>query len=706
MKHLFKFTLSLFLFVFTSISASAWNPWFELSLDGINYRLYYTGSFDNVEALNASAFITEGFSGYADIASSVSYEYTYSAGVDEFGNTIYKTKTLTAPVTEMYSTFKNCPGLTGVNIPNTVTWIGGFTFEGCTGLTSVTIPNSVTYIDSFAFQGCTGLTSISIPNSVTGMGQSVFWGCTGLKHVNISNSIQRIRHYTFCDCSSLTEVVIPNSVTTIENYVFSGCSSLENITIGSSVTSIGDRTFVYHYSNPPSSIITCLAEVPPETGVWSFAHYNATLRVPAGSLYEYQTARTWKEFYRIEAIPEDYSISLNETNVVIEKGDFIQLRATVTPDDGFAPEVTWSSSNSSIATVDEWGTVTAVGSGDAVITARAGDASATCRVKVVEHIVTLDKSSVSLPQYSTVQLHATVTPDDEYAPGVTWSSSRPGVATVTQDGLVKGYMAGTATITARAGQSVATCEVTITPVLATSLVLNSYQENLEVSNIFRLVATIYPDYVSDWDVEWIIPENDVISWNWNGNECVILAEKVGSVLVTARTTDGTNLSASCQINVVEPVVYATSITLSESNIVLREGHFHQLYATVLPTYAVNKSVSWRSSDTGVATVTTDGLVFGINPGRATISAWVTDDPVLNVKCKVTVLGSGDPVDILPGDVNDDGRVTIDDVVALIDYLLSGKTDGINLNNADVDRDGYVKIDDVVTLIDLLLTGGY
>ncbi|MFR1987638.1 MAG: leucine-rich repeat domain-containing protein [Prevotellamassilia sp.] len=77
--------------------------------------------------------------------------------------------------------FRDCSGLTEINIPNSVTTIGSCAFAGCSGLNTINIPNSVTTIESNAFNDCSGLTSINIPNSVTFIGSSAFYGCSGLK---------------------------------------------------------------------------------------------------------------------------------------------------------------------------------------------------------------------------------------------------------------------------------------------------------------------------------------------------------------------------------------------------------------------------------------------------------------------------------------------------------------------------------------------
>ena len=141
------------------------------------------------------------------------------------------------------SAFKDCSGLTSIEIPNSVTSIGNEAFSGCSGLTSVTIPNSVTSIGEFAFNSCSGLTSVTIPNSVTTIGFAAFSGCSGLTSVTIPNSVTTIGTLAFSGCSGLTSIEIPNGVTSIHLHAFSDCSGLTSVTIPNSVSSIGGGAF-------------------------------------------------------------------------------------------------------------------------------------------------------------------------------------------------------------------------------------------------------------------------------------------------------------------------------------------------------------------------------------------------------------------------------------------------------------------------------
>ena len=139
--------------------------------------------------------------------------------------------------------FKDCSGLTSIVIPSSVTYMGDNCFRGCSGLTSITIPSSVTSLWDGCFKDCSGLTSITIPSSVTSLGASCFNGCRGLTSITIPSSVTSLGAGCFRGCSGLTSITIPSSVTSLGNACFSDCSGLTSITIPSSVTSIGGYCF-------------------------------------------------------------------------------------------------------------------------------------------------------------------------------------------------------------------------------------------------------------------------------------------------------------------------------------------------------------------------------------------------------------------------------------------------------------------------------
>lgn len=164
------------------------------------------------------------------------------------------------------------------------------------------------------------------------------------------------------------------------------------------------------------------------------------------------------------------SVTLNETSLTLKEGETFTLVATVLPENADDKTVLWSSSDPTVASV-AGGLVTALKAGSVVITAKAGAFSATCDVTVeaegpgpeepvAVESVTLNKTELELEEGATFTLVATVLPADATNPSVTWTSSDPTVATV-ENGVVKALKAGTAVITAQAGEKTATCTVTV-----------------------------------------------------------------------------------------------------------------------------------------------------------------------------------------------------------------------------------------------------
>lgn len=128
-------------------------------------------------------------------------------------------------------------------------------FSSNTNLSGIALPNSLTYIGSYAFYGCTSLTSIAIPDNVTSIGKCSFRGCTKLMSVTMPDKLTSIGISAFCGCLRITSITIPDKVTKIGGYAFDNCVSLESVTIGDSVETIGWYAF-YKCSSLVSAIFT------------------------------------------------------------------------------------------------------------------------------------------------------------------------------------------------------------------------------------------------------------------------------------------------------------------------------------------------------------------------------------------------------------------------------------------------------------------
>lgn len=229
--------------------------------------------------------------------------------------------------------------------------------------------------------------------------------------------------------------------------------------------------------------------------------------VKSVSVDEAALAPAYDSSYVEEVKTPATTIALDKTTASLKEGEKVNLSATVGPENVTSKVVIWSSSDESIATVADDGTVTAVKAGDVIITAKAAygkNVTATCDIKVAEAekpqptpepkpqpqptpepepqptpepepqptpqkvaatTITLDKTTANLKEGETVELKATVGPENATDKSVTWTSSDESVATVSKDGKVTAVKAGSVKITATAvsGKNVtATCDITVT----------------------------------------------------------------------------------------------------------------------------------------------------------------------------------------------------------------------------------------------------
>ena len=259
------------------------------------------------------------------------------------------------------------------------------------------------------------------------------------------------------------------------------------------------------------------------------------------------------------------SVSLDKTTLEMFVGDEpVSLTATVSPENAYDKSVTWTSSNTAVATVEN-GTITPVAAGTAPITVTTtdGEKTATCAVTVKAHVASVSLNETTLEMFvgdEPVSLTATVSPENAYDKSVTWTSSNTAVATV-ENGTVTPAAAGTATITVTTadGSKTATCEVTVKNNVVTYAVAIDPDEDAEVnagSTVnFKILLTKTtngeagnPQDVTENAFSWTSSDSTIATIA----EGVALGVKEGSVTITAKytTPDGVEktLTAPLKVN--------------------------------------------------------------------------------------------------------------------------------------------------------------
>ena len=316
------------------------------------------------------------------------------------------------------------------------------------------------------------------------------------------------------------------------------------------------------------------------------------------------------------------SIALNENNITLDLSIDPKKQLVVSYDPvttNVNKKITWTSSDTKVATVDSNGIVKGVKNGkDVIITATTENGkSATCKVTVqtTPISVTLNKTNVTLDLSTnkTVQLTATVNPSTANVQNViTWRSNDTSTATVSQSGLVTGVKNGSTTVTAKTTNGkIVTCAVTVqtTP---TSVTLNQTNVTLDLSTnkTVQLTATVNPNTANvKTGVTWKSKDTSIATVSQSG---VVTGVRNGSATITATTGNGK--SASCSVTIITSV---TSISVSPTSKTLKTGETVQLTAIKNPS-TTTEGIVWTTSNSSVATVS-NGLVTAKGSGTATIT---------------------------------------------------------------------------------------
>ena len=330
------------------------------------------------------------------------------------------------------------------------------------------------------------------------------------------------------------------------------------------------------------------------------------------------------------------SVKLDKDTLDLTTGSSATLTATVEPDDATNKNVTWESSDSRVATVDENGKVTAVKQGTATITVKSvsnDTVTDTCEVTVTDQTypvtgVTLTPDKAALYVGETQRLTVGFNPSNATNKNVTWESSNEAVATV-MDGVVTAVGKGTATITVTTadGNYTATCEVTV-KIPVSSVTLNPTSTALVVGNTKQLTATVAPANADDSTLVWTSGNAKVATVDQNG-----LVTAVGAGTTTITATAG-GKSATCTVTVTAKPVPIETIALRDAAVSV--GGTIQLEPVFTPADTTQRDVIWTSSDRTTATVDANGRVRGVAEGKVTITVTSTADRNITANCTVTV----------------------------------------------------------------------
>lgn len=635
-----------------------------------------------------------------------------------------------------------------------MTSIGSYAFSGCSKLTKAefgsieslckikfeTLDSNPLYYAKHLYIDGIEVIDLNIPSSVNSIGDYAFCCCAGLNSVTISNNVASIGEYAFRDCSGLTSIRISNSVKKIGEGAFYGCTILNSVTIPSSITYIRRATF---YGCSGLTSITCEANTPPSCGEICFSNVpsSAILYVPYGTSDAYRAANGWNQFSNIEEMaPEEVlctSITLSSEAETLNVGDTKTLTATVLPDNATDKSVTWSSDNESVATVVD-GVVTAVAVGTATITATTADGSNVsdaCVVTVTTkdsgadtpasgYVFTLDPVSTTAGEEVELCINMT---NEELINGFQFDITLPEGIDVKKNAKGKyvfqiGERGDDHTFSSQKlsnGSIRVVCtslenteftgnegQICIIPLTIGSAIVNGTYDvkltnislsDLESNDIIVPDAegqiTVLNDYLTAGTAEALagktftmgmgmtnkssdicglqfdvtMPEGISIAKDANGKYAIGISSRGDDHIFSTTDLDGNTVRVVC-----------TSLT--NSAFTGTEGTLCEI------TFSADKAMEAGEYEIALTNVIASNTA-------------AVDIPMPDASGTVTMKT------YTPGDVNDNGSITVADVTAAISFVLGTQQSSFIFEAADMDGNGIVKVNDVTSVINLVLAQG-
>jgi len=405
-----------------------------------------------------------------------------------------------------------------------------------------------------------------------------------------------------------------------------------------------------------------------ETVVNGFAMGPVTIGLAKGDTFKIWSTGSAGQTYGISytEVTPFTSISIDKTTAKISPNDSLSLTVTTGPDGATGTQIGYIVSDSDLVTINPGyapGTFTvypvynsekeAYNEGTVKITFvsrydHSIKAECTLTIESV-HVtsVTLDKTSaeMTLGSNEPLYLNATIAPADATDQSLIWTSSDDSVVSVSY-GYVYANGVGTAKITCSSQsnpEAKAECTITVVKVDATGVTLDKTNEKVYLGNgKLTLTATVAPADASNKNVTW--ESSDTTIATVEGGVVTFLKE--GNVTITCKSEDNESLTATCAIEVKTNAVSTVSIPASLNAYVNSTATLEPTFTGAVEGKEVSdKTVTWTSSDTTVATVDENGIITTLKAGTATITV-TTKDGNKQATCTLTVaeaptLGLGD-----------------------------------------------------------------
>ena len=586
-----------------------------------------------------------------------------------------------APDNPVYDSRNNCNALmhTATNtllaasrqttIPENTQIIGGGAFSAyCYGHSdmkiNMVIPNSVDSIGEMAFYGADAIDTVMIGSGVNGIGEALFYGCNDLSAIIVSP--QNKTYDSRGDCNAIIDkrankliagcktTVIPSTVNSLGNYAYStggygsyGGNEIWSIVIPDNVEEIGDHAF---YNINGIKVLT-LGKGVRKMGRELLSSYpeNMSLcmlnEMPPAVITNYQHPTF--------------------TNSAYEK---LTL---------YVPE----GALASYMMADGWSAFKNIKEGNAPIPVQ----------KVIIDKANNYDSWSNYPNVEvgkTMQLTATVLPENASNKAVVWKSQNEDIATISADGVVSGIKTGKVSIWCTSADDSSISDyitIGVYEIVKPTAITLPETANVVVGKTTMLTPQLTPVNATT-TLTWTSDDEDIATVDSNGE---VTGVKKGMTFITVVTDNG--LEAFCELTVTEVVAPEPTKIEIPSKLSLNVGQELKVDYILTPENA-ETAVTWNTNKEGIVRINSEGILEGLTEGLVVLTA-TTANGITSNSCRVTVK--------MPNaDVNADGSTDVADISTVLSVMAG---DGANdvVARADVNGDGTVDVADISTILSIM-----
>lgn len=354
-------------------------------------------------------------------------------------------------------------------------------------------------------------------------------------------------------------------------------------------------------------------------------------------------------------------LSLDTSEINMEENQLRRITATIEPETASSKKITWTSDKSDVISVDENGLIKSHKVGEATITATAGNKTATCKVKAENKKVSvreikISSNNISVKEDQTTKLTVELGPanatnkelniklnnDNSVVQSEKVTVENNGKAEIT----IIGKKEGKSILTISSGTIVEKCNITITKkeIPVSKITMSTGEINIDKGKTKKITVKIEPANATNKEITLktnnsniSIDKTKATARKDGSIDVSITGKKAGNATLTA-SSGGKSTNCKVKINAI-----VEKISLSESKIELVEEKTKKIKATITPSNAVNKEITWKSNNDKIATVDKNGKVKAIKEGTVTITATAGG---ISAKCTVNVKAKEKLINVL------------------------------------------------------------